>query len=237
MLANDPTRLASSPIGMTGHAVRLSLSETQSLSGKAARGAGFDWGHAEEAGQAAQWLATRGLPGCDMLLRRLHADVTRAFLLGGVHASDTRRAPLCPLYLGTALADHATLPAVAGQTALELGDVAVPGLLLPFLATVALQSGRPLCCSADGISVNLHADGNPEDDPALAALCNLARAPARVTFPRERVASSLPRRPADALPLVPLDVWRALDILALRVTVPSSARSLSGAGSKGSDND
>ena len=234
MQANDPTRLGSSPIAGAGHAVRLSLSETQALCAKAARGAGFDWGHSDAAGHAAQWLAARGLPGCELLLQRLHSDALRPRALGPSQDPD---AALCPVHLGTALADHAGLPEVTGQTALELGHVVLPGLLMPFLATTARLSARHLRCSADEHSVTFRADGGPEEDRGLAALCTLPRAQIRVTFPPERRPQTQAQNPPAELPLVPQHVWRALDALALRVTVPSSTRSVSGAGSGGSDND
>ncbi len=234
MQANDPTRLASSPIAEAGQAARLSLSETHALCAKAARGAGFDWGLAEAAGHAARWLAARALPGCEMLLQRLQADAVRPRAPGLAQDPD---ALLCPLHLGTALADHAALPEVTGRTMIDLGHVAMPGLLLPFLATAAQQGVRDLHCCADETSFTFQADGTPEDDQAFPALCSVTRAEIRVTFLQARRPVSQPQSPAADLPLVPQHVWRALDALALRVTVPSSTRSISGAGSEGSDND
>lgn len=45
----------------------LSLNEVQVTAKKAARGAGYPWGIAEEAGQAARWLCSHGLDGCAAL--------------------------------------------------------------------------------------------------------------------------------------------------------------------------
>jgi hypothetical protein len=42
--------------------MRASFNEIESTVQKAARGAGYPWGLAEEAGQAARWLAANGLP-------------------------------------------------------------------------------------------------------------------------------------------------------------------------------
>ena len=55
---------------MTGAeaAPQRSLNEIDSLCQKAARGAGLDWGLAEEAGFAAAWLAARGADGAAALL-------------------------------------------------------------------------------------------------------------------------------------------------------------------------
>ena len=44
-----------------------SLNEIETLSRKAARGAGLSWGLAEEAGKATRWLAAAGLPGPQVL--------------------------------------------------------------------------------------------------------------------------------------------------------------------------
>ena len=44
-----------------------SLSEIDAQCKKATRGAGFEWGHAEEAGKAARWLAKHELPGAALL--------------------------------------------------------------------------------------------------------------------------------------------------------------------------
>ena len=40
-----------------------SLNELDAMARKAARGAGYSWGLAEEAGRATRWLAAAGLPG------------------------------------------------------------------------------------------------------------------------------------------------------------------------------
>ncbi|MEL7259121.1 MAG: DUF3726 domain-containing protein, partial [Pseudomonadota bacterium] len=40
-----------------------SLNEVESLARKAARGAGYSWGLAEEAGKATRWTCAAGWPG------------------------------------------------------------------------------------------------------------------------------------------------------------------------------
>lgn len=45
--------------------VNMALSEVRSLVTKAARGAGMNWGMAEEAGWAADWLARRAMPAAE----------------------------------------------------------------------------------------------------------------------------------------------------------------------------
>ncbi len=113
--------------------------EIAALARKAARGAGFDWGTAEEAGRAARWLAARGLPGPEALaglLERL--GEARGPECEG-HDWNAGTGALCPLRTGIAISDR---PAIVGEGDLRLGPVIYPVLLLPFLADVAQDVGR-----------------------------------------------------------------------------------------------
>ena len=49
----------------------FSLNEIEAMAKGAARGAGFDWGIAEETGKSVRWLAARGLPGPELLIKTL----------------------------------------------------------------------------------------------------------------------------------------------------------------------
>ena len=138
--------------------MNLSLNELESLCRKAARGAGFGWGAAEEAGRAARWLASFGLPGPDLLLARLarfdgpgeggrpcgggnlpvQALSPRSLDGDWRSAGDT----LCPIHAGAALSDTAERVAERGE--LTLHEVLCPLLLAPFAALVARQVGRPV---------------------------------------------------------------------------------------------
>ena len=51
----------------------LSLNEVQAQAFKAARGAGYAWGLAEEAGKATRWLCGHGLDGVALLVELLEA--------------------------------------------------------------------------------------------------------------------------------------------------------------------
>lgn len=110
----------------------LSRTETRALAVKAARGAGLDWGLAEEAGFATEALAARGIDGLSLLARWLSQ-----------HGASPLR---CPITLGAELAD---LPP-AGP--LRLGKVAYPALLLPFLSRARLdlaETPAPDCPAAE----------------------------------------------------------------------------------------
>ena len=96
------------------------MGEIRSLAVKAARGAGFDWALAEEAGFAVEWLERNGLPGVAALSEYLSRREEGAFSAHYV----------CPLTIGTLISDtqewQSRFPARCGQ----------PLLLAPFLAGV-----------------------------------------------------------------------------------------------------
>lgn len=84
-----------------------SLTEIETHTRKAARGAGYHWGEAEELGKAVRWLCAAGFDGATEVLELLQAvegqvDKYRpnAGLMGGEPQQE-----LCGLSLGCALAD------------------------------------------------------------------------------------------------------------------------------------
>lgn len=119
----------------------LSRNEIEAIAKRAARGAGYPWGIAEEAGRAVRWLCARGLDGGGAL----------AMLLAAVDGAPDAHAPrldgrdwraageaLCPLLAGCALSDRAD---ALGAEPLRLHAVAAPLLLVPFVAAVARHRG------------------------------------------------------------------------------------------------
>ncbi|QIE45162.1 DUF3726 domain-containing protein [Pseudohalocynthiibacter aestuariivivens] len=135
-----------------------SLSEAESLSRKAARGAGFSWGMAEEAGRAVRWLASVSLPGPEMLVARLERGPCAAPEPNG-EIWTAISGPLCPIGAGVALADRAAT--VACGPALVLRGVANPMLLVPFVAAAAAQTGTALRmdCAGGSFIFGEHACG------------------------------------------------------------------------------
>ena len=91
-----------------------SLTEIETHCRKAARGAGYEWGEAEEMSKAVRWLCANGVNGaeqCLTLLKAVDGNCTghRATLdtLQGIHNGS-----VCGLSLGCSLADRGldTLP-------------------------------------------------------------------------------------------------------------------------------
>lgn len=191
---------------MTDTPPDLSISEFRSLIAKAARGLGLPWGHAEEAGWAAEWLARRGLPAADWLCLWL------------------QRAPEtgCALTFGLALAEGAALPPDA--------DMVAPGLVLPFAQRLAQRECRAITLSAPMAFATVTPDGCATlhgPVPDLAPRLNLSIGPVA-----DHAAPDLGHRPHPGTAQLAL-----FDALALRTTVPPSARSRADAGSSRGDND
>jgi hypothetical protein len=105
---------------MTG--ILLSLNEIAALALKASRGAGLDWGLAEEAAAATVSLSDCGLDG-------------PALLADWLHRRGRDGAGQCPLEIGSGFCD---LPPDAP---VALGWVGTPSLLIPFIAQLATRSG------------------------------------------------------------------------------------------------
>ena len=117
----------------------LSLSEINALCTKAARGAGYSWGMAQEAGFAAKWLCLRNVAGADhvaCLLEQLKGEDPRTLAPapedGALSVPGGR---VCSLALGCLISDRPDL--VLGQASLTCPGVVQPVLLLPFLAGLA----------------------------------------------------------------------------------------------------
>ena len=233
---NDPTR--SGPPVPAHNGARPSQNEIEQLCLKAARGAGMSWGLAEEAGFAAAWLAMRGLDGPGILLLQLQGAMGHAWheicpVVAPGRFQAVNGGSLCPIALGSALCDHAGLPQTAmDETALRIGPVNHPVLLLPFLADLA--SIRGCCVRLDWPrgTVLVTADGRMSGDTAILAKETRldAKLSVQITAPVE------PPAPCEPLYL-PAETLSGLNAFALRTTVPASEASRAGAGAAVGDND
>lgn len=192
----------------------LSLSELRALITKAARGAGMEWGLAEEAGWAAEWLARRGLP----------AGTWAADLLAGWNGGAA-----CPVAQGTALADAVR---AGGQGALGRGlpvGISSPGYLLPFLH-LCLSPGQSLSLHAPaGLVARIGASGGVALGPAWSS----PSGEWALAWGGEAVPAGAPCGRAQ----VAAPVLDRLEALALKTTVPPTAASRGDAGSAVADND
>lgn len=221
------------PIGPEAEAAgdwTVSLGEIDALGRKAARGAGFSWGMAEEAGFSARWLAAHGLPGPEALAALLGAIDGRVVEHaarpgeGGWHAPS---GVLCPICLGTALSDDAARLAAGVTTA----PVLVSPLVLAPLAAAARDLGAAFAVAGGGGRLVVMPDGPAGDLDALSIerveALSIAASTGAGTAPWPAMARA--RR-------VAVETWRALDAFAQRTYAPATEASRR-AGAGGTDDD
>ena len=217
-------------------AVRYSLAEIEALSRKAARGGGLDWGLADEAGKAARWLASVGLPGPPVLSRLLKRNDGKSFeALCPIETTglwQARSGELCPLIAGASLVDRAEQ--LSTPQGICLGKVALPMLILPFVARAAGRTDRDIEVSWPGVrivcrgaSIDIEADN---DALATDLVDGVAVRAAQSTADHAVVASNASRA-------VDTESWAALTRMAHRTLVPTSDASRAGAGGHSRDSD
>lgn len=212
-----------------------SLNEVEAMAKRAARGAGFSWGLAEEAGKATRWLAARGLPGTGLLADLLTQNDGVSYGELAPVCDDTgwraRGAAMCPLAAGAALMDRAGR--VATGAPLTLHGVACPALLGSAVAAIADSTGVTLSAAWDGTGMIARPDGvrllsDEGLDNAQAATVTIGSAGSaegRLLEARHR-------------PEIPDAVWARLNEFAWRTYAPATEASrLAGAGAGLSDND
>lgn len=224
----------------TPPSVLLSRNEAETLAAKAARGAGLPWGLAEEAGFAAGWLHEAGFAPMGLLLAYLEQVAAGAWQdmrpnwASATFVPSKTGVSLCPITLGASLLDFwGDAPPAEGLP--RIGPIAAPLLLLPALAVLARNAGRPMALHLADISLTLTATGMvlATSFDQRDRLCG-AKLGWLDTAPHSLVTMTNLSRPAEQ---TPLSILHALEGLALNTTVPPSAASRADAGSAGSDND
>lgn len=124
--------------------VCCSFNEVESLGKLAARGCGYPWSVASEAGRAVRWMAEHDLPGA-LILKQLLEQVDQVALSaikprtssdGNYTSWHAEGEGLCPVLSGLSLVDFSHVWYLKPQV--DLYKVFSPGLILPFAA----QSSR-----------------------------------------------------------------------------------------------
>ena len=208
----------------------FSLNEVEATAKRAARGAGYSWGLAEEAGKAARWLCARDIDGCAALaglLQQFHgaveADWAPLIERSQWQAEGGR---LCPLLAGTAISDRAH--------ALESGEISLAGLvepvlILPFIASCARQLEMAVSIRLPGATAET--DGN---ELAIVGAFPALAENVDVSIGGKMTAGQTRSSRADPAP----ETWQVLNRFARRTFAPATEASrLTGAGAGLSDND
>ncbi|HUS54594.1 MAG TPA: DUF3726 domain-containing protein [Thermohalobaculum sp.] len=207
-----------------------SLGEAQALAIKAARGAGYSWGLAEEAGFSVRWLCGRGLPGPQALAAMLATVDVQPMLRPDPAAPKwiSGRGALCPLALGAALVDRQTVPGESCQ----FGPVQSPLLLVPFVAQLPFDGKFVLKWDGAGFAFDhghIAIVGSPAALIAPRGVCTLQSG--------QLSAANTP----TATTRVPLEAQPHIEQLlgfAARTYAPATDQSrLAGAGAGTTDND
>ncbi len=120
------------------------LSEIDTISKRATRGAGFSWGIAEEVGKNMRLLELYGLAGIKNLNKFLISYKEKQYqkitIISDTNIAD--RYPFCPIILGTNFIDQVNL--LDTKTNIKISNVAFPILFLPFVSRASEIIGKKI---------------------------------------------------------------------------------------------
>ena len=125
------------------------LSEIDTTSKRAAKGAGFSWGISEEVGKNMRLLELFGLPGIKNLNKYLKDYKKKQFqkiaLISEIN--ETKKNPFCPIILGTNFIDQVNL--LDKKNIIKIINVAFPILFLPFVSRASEVIGKRIFLKID----------------------------------------------------------------------------------------
>ena len=125
------------------------LSEIDTTSKRAAKGAGFSWGIAEEVGKNMRLLELFGLSGIKNLNKYLKDYKKKQFqkiaLISEIN--ETKKNPFCPIILGTNFIDQVNL--LDKKNSIKIINVAFPILFLPFVSRASEVIGKRIFLKID----------------------------------------------------------------------------------------
>lgn len=159
-----------------------SLNEVDAMAKRAVRGAGYDWGVAEDMAQAVRWLCARDLDGIGALARALSAGIEIMPLMALIDTGGRREIshdPLLTLACGALHArqsgqvlrvDWGTAGAVTDGK-----DVEISGDMPPGPAPAGITSGGPSIAARD---TTTRVQPKPADWAILARFAHKTYAPA-----------------------------------------------------------
>ena len=125
------------------------LSEIDTTSKRATRGAGFSWGIAEEVGKNMRLLELYGLPGIKNLNKFLK-DYKKKQFQKITLISETNYAsknPFCPITLGTNFIDQVNL--LDKKLNIQISNLAFPILFIPFVSRASEIVGKKIFLKVD----------------------------------------------------------------------------------------
>ena len=125
------------------------ISEIDTTSKRAAKGAGFSWGISEEIGKNMRLLELFGLSGIKNLNKYLKDYKKKQFqkiaLISEIN--ETKKNPFCPIILGTNFIDQVNL--FDKKNNIKIINVAFPILFLPFVSRASEVIGKRIFLKID----------------------------------------------------------------------------------------
>ena len=125
------------------------LSEIDTTSKRAAKGAGFSWGISEEIGKNIRLLELFGLSGIKNLNKYLKDYKKKQFQKIALisEMNETKKNPFCPIILGTNFIDQVNL--LDKKNSIKIINVAFPILFLPFVSRASEVIGKRIFFKID----------------------------------------------------------------------------------------
>jgi hypothetical protein len=208
----------------------VSLNEVETTILKAARGAGMSWGLAEEAAQAARWLAARRLAFEPLFVQLFEAEAWRTDLDFDGRCLRPRAVGswLCPIRAGAFLSD------LGDRLAIRVERLLCPMLLVPFAA----RFEQRVELAWEGATLHFDGGGGVSSSTQAEGLDALQVAEAALRSADGRTEEGRPIASRQGGVAIDMAAWSKLQNFEARVYVPASLESRqSGAGAALDDND
>ena len=126
-----------------------SLSEIDTVSKRATRGAGFDWGIAEEVGKNIRMLEMLGIAGIKNLNHYYKIKVKKNFEKISLIDKENKSKKLeyCPIIAGVSFLDQ--VRSLESLSEIKFENIAFPILFLPFVSRASEIVGRKILLKVD----------------------------------------------------------------------------------------
>lgn len=208
---------------------------------RAAYGANWYWGIAEEAGKASRWLAAHGLPGPELLAEVLLSNEGKPYaeLLPRINDASwyARSGILCPLLTGAALSDRAS---IIGRTKpIYLKAIAFPLLVAPYVWMSARSRNMAMELSWKDAYLVIAPNGDllVEGEATAIEGIKAETVTCRLAGEEWMVEDWAGQRAQPVSRAVDQQAWAQLEALASRAYAPSTDVSRLSAGAGFEDND
>lgn len=211
--------------------MRLSLNEIEVTARKAALGAGYPLGLAEDAGAAAAWLAAAGFPIAELMTAALETARAEPRLeLNGANARIVaEQGPCSALRVAPSACDIVLAAAGSGEPVAVEATLDVPVIAIAQAALVSASSGVSLRIEIAGEPAMEVAQGQPVFFTGAAKLSALRGEAVRISIadPQPQPPVPGPGRETALGQGIPVDagLWEAIRRLAARTLVPATLQS------------